>query len=344
MKLHTIKVESAVGKVLCHDITKIVRGECKEAIFRKGHIIKPADIPEFLKIGRENIYIMDLDIDDIHEDIAGIRLGTALAGPDVMWRGPVESKVSLYARQDGLLKINIAALEAINEIPDVILSTLPNNTVVRKGEMLAGTKVIPLIVPERTVAAAEKICREAGKIIQVKPFRSHKVGIIITGNEVYKQRVSDSFGPVIKEKLNFYEQEILRIEYAPDICEDISEKIKMMVNHGAGLVFVTGGMSVDPDDVTPNAIISSGAEIIRYGAPVLPGAMFMLAYLNDIPIMGIPACGMFCKTTIVDLLLPRLLIGERLHKKDIIALGHGGLCRTCGNCHFPNCTFGNGIN
>jgi molybdopterin biosynthesis enzyme len=342
MKLQTVKVECSVGKILCHDITKVVQGECKEALFRKGHVIKAADIPEFLKIGKDNIYIMDLDTDDIHEDIAGIRLGTAVAGPDVMWRGPIESKVSLFAKKDGLLKINIAALDAINELPDVILSTLPNNTVVKKGDMLAGTKVIPLIVPEETVAAAERVCQEAGWIIKIAPFQSLKVGVIITGNEVYKQRIRDSFGPVMNDKVNAFGQEILRIEYAPDVCEDISEKIKKMVADGAGLVFVTGGMSVDPDDVTPNAIALSGAEVVRYGAPVLPGAMFMLAYLNDIPIMGIPACGMFFKTTIVDLLLPRLLTGERLTKKDIIALGHGGLCRACESCHFPNCTFGTG--
>lgn len=340
MKLQTVKVESAVGKVLCHDITKIVQGECKEAIFRKGHVIEPDDIPKFLKIGKENIYIMDLDSDEVHEDIAGIRLGTAVAGPDVKWRGPKESKVSLFAEKDGLLKINVAALEAINELPDVILSTLHNNTVVKKGDMLAGTKVIPLVVPEETVAAAEKICRQAGWIIKVVPFQSVKVGAVITGNEVYKQRIRDSFGPVLTDKVKAFGQGILRIEYAPDVCEDISEKIKKMVDDGAGLVFVTGGMSVDPDDVTPKAIASAGASVVRYGAPVLPGAMFMLAYLNDIPIMGVPACGMFFKTTIVDLLLPRLLTGERLTKKDIISLGHGGLCQSCESCHFPNCTFG----
>lgn len=342
MKLQTVEVQNSVGKMICHDITKITRGEFKDAIFRKGHIVQPDDIPVLLKIGKENLYIMELDSVDIHEDIAGIRLGTAVAGNGIYWRGPKESKVSLYAEYDGLLKINVDALEAINDLPDVILSTLHNNSVVKKDDLLAGTKVIPLVVPEETVAAAENICREAGWVTEVVPFKSLKAGLVITGNEVYKQRIRDGFGPVIKEKMQVFGQDVLRIDYAPDDCEDISSKIKKMVDDGAGLVMVTGGMSVDPDDVTPKAISLTGAEVIRYGAPVMPGAMFMLAYLNNVPIMGVPACGMFFKTTIVDILLPRILVGERLTKRDITLLGHGGLCRGCETCRFPNCTFGIG--
>jgi len=342
MKLQTVEVQNSVGKMICHDITKITRGEFKDAIFRKGHIVQPDDIPVLLKIGKENLYIMELDSDDIHEDIAGIRLGTAVAGNGIYWRGPKESKVSLYAEYDGLLKINVDALEAINDLPDVILSTLHNNSVVKKDDLLAGTKVIPLVVPEETVAAAENICREAGWVTEVVPFKSLKAGLVITGNEVYKQRIRDGFGPVIKEKMQVFGQDVLRIDYAPDDCEDISSKIKKMVDDGAGLVMVTGGMSVDPDDVTPKAISLTGAEVIRYGAPVMPGAMFMLAYLNNVPVMGVPACGMFFKTTIVDILLPRILVGERLTKRDITLLGHGGLCRGCETCRFPNCTFGIG--
>jgi hypothetical protein len=285
---------------------------------------------------------MELDAGDIHEDIAGIRLGTAVAGNGIYWRGPKESKVSLYAEYDGLLKINVDALEAINDLPDVILSTLHNNSVGKKDDLLAGTKVIPLVVPEETVAVAENICREAGWVTEVVPFKSLKAGLVITGNEVYKQRIRDGFGPVIKEKMQVFGQDVLRIDYAPDDCEDISSKIKKMVDDGAGLVMVTGGMSVDPDDVTPKAISLTGAEVIRYGAPVMPGAMFMLAYLNNVPVMGVPACGMFFKTTIVDILLPRILVGERLTKRDITLLGHGGLCRGCETCRFPNCTFGIG--
>ena len=344
MRMQTLKVEDAVNKIICHDMSKIVRGECKGPKFKKGHIIKEEDIPELLSMGKENIYILEIEADEVHEDAAGIRLGTAAAGSGVVWTGPKEGKVNLFAKSDGLLKINVPALEAINDLPDVIMATLPNNVPVKTGEMLAGTKVIPLVVHEQTVAAVEKICKEAGPIIQVVPFKTYQVGVIITGSEVYENRIQDSFGPVAREKLTAMEQQILRIEYAPDDCDLINEKIKQMVADGAGMVLVTGGMSVDPDDVTPKAIRLSGAKVEKYGAPVLPGAMFMLAYLGDVPILGIPACGMFFKITIVDIILPRLLTGERVTRKDIVALAHGGLCQACPECHYPNCTFGKGSN
>jgi len=342
MKLQTIRVEEAVGKVLSHDITKIVKGEFKGAPFKKGHIIKKEDVPELLKLGKENIYILDLDPSDVHEDEAGIRLGTAIAGDGVTWSGPKESRVNILADCDGLLKINVRALEEINELPDVILSTLPNNTVVHKGDLLAGTKVIPLVVPEKTVSTAEKLSKQAGWVIKVIPFKRFKIGVVITGSEVYKKRIRDGFGPVITEKVESFGSEILAIDYAPDDMEVIAAKINKMADNGAGIIIVTGGMSVDPDDVTPNAIRFSGARVEKYGAPALPGAMFMLAYLDNIPIMGLPACGMFFKITVVDLILPRILAGERVTRKDIVALAHGGLCKACPQCNYPNCTFGKG--
>lgn len=343
MKLQTIKVEDAVGKVLSHDITQIVKGQAKGALYKKGHIIRQEDVPELLKIGKENIYILDLDHGDVHEDEAGVRLGEAVTGDCVTWTGPKESRVNLYAACDGLLKINIPALEEINDLPDVILSTLPNNTVVEEGELLAGTKVIPLVVPEQTVTTAENICRQAGGwVVKVLPFKKLKVGAVITGSEVYKKRIRDGFGPVITEKVEAFGSEILGIDFAPDDVSIIAGKIKKMAADGADIMFVTGGMSVDPDDVTPNAIRLAGAKVEKYGAAALPGAMFMLAYLGDIPIMGVPACGMFFKITIVDLILPRLLAGERVSRKDIVALACGGLCRACPECRYPNCTFGKG--
>lgn len=344
MRIQTIKVEEAVGKVLSHDITKVVKGESKGASFKKGHIIKIEDIPELLKLGKENIYILELDQTDVHEDNAGIRLGNAVSGAGTTWSGPKESRVNIYAEYEGLLKVNIPALEEINDLPDVILSTLPNNTVVKKGDLLAGTKVIPLVVPEQTVLTAENICRKAGWVVKVLPFQSLKFGVVITGNEVYKKRIRDGFGPVIKEKVEAYGSSVLGVDFAPDDVEVIASKINKMSDDGADIIIVTGGMSVDPDDVTPKAIRLTGANVEKYGSPALPGAMFMLAYLGDIPVMGVPACGMFFKITIVDLLLPRLLAGERVTRRDIVALANGGLCKACPECRYPNCTFGKGSN
>ncbi len=343
MRFQTSRVEEAVGKVLSHDLTKVVKGEFKVPPFKKGHASREEDIPKLLKLGKNNGYIHDLESGEIHEDEADIRIGNAVAGSGVTCSGPRKSRVVLAATCSGLLKINLPALEAVNEIPNVILATLPNNTVVQRGDRLGETKVIPPVVPEVTLTVIEDIGRQAGWVVKVVPFQTYRVGVIITGNEVYKKRIRDGFGPVIAEKVEQYGSSILRLVYAPDDPETIAAEIRKMVAEGAGMILVTGGMSVDPDDVTPSAISLSGAVVEKYGAPALPGAMFMLAYLGNIPVLGIPACSMFYKITIVDLLLPRFFAGERVTRKDIAALAHGGLCRVCSQCRYPNCTYGKGV-
>lgn len=343
MRKEKIKVEHAIGKILSHDITKIVRGEFKGRAFKKGHMITDGDVQELLKLGKEHIYVLALDTGDVHEDEAGIRLGRAVAGSNVEWKGPKESRVNLFAKVPGVLKINIGALEAINDLPDVVMATLPHNTVVKQGEMLAGTKVIPLIVGEQVLTAAEEIANEVGELIKVVPFMKKQVGIVVTGNEVYKGRIKDTFGPVLIDKIISYGSEVIKLAYAPDDADVIAEKIKGLMEAGAEFILVSGGMSVDPDDVSPIGIQKSGAEIVKYGAAALPGAMFLMAYNGDVPIMGVPACGMFFKITILDLLLPRIFIGEKITRKDIVKLAHGGLCRACPQCHYPNCNFGMGV-
>lgn len=295
-----------------------------------------------LRLGKEHVFVLELDPDDVHEDEAGIRLGKAFAGTNVECRGPQESRVNLFATKSGLLKIDINALDTINELPNVILATLPNNSVVKQGEMIAGTKVIPLVVKESVIIAAEEITQQAGEVIKVVPFKNKKAGIIVTGNEVYIGRIEDAFAPVLRQKIETYHSEILEVAYTPDDALVISETITKMLAKGADLILVSGGMSVDPDDVTPVGIEKSGAEIIEYGAPALPGGMFLMAYHGDIPVMGVPACGMYFKTTILDVLLPRLLVDEKISKKDIIKLANGGLCRSCEACNYPNCSFAMG--
>ncbi len=340
MQVQLLPLEDAVGKVLSHDITKIIRGEFKGPAFKKGHVITAEDVPELLKLGKERVYVLKLDADDVHEDEAGIRLGRAAAGQGVTCSAPKESRVNLFADIPGLLKVNVPALEEINDLPEVILSTLPNNTPVEAGEMLAGTKVIPLVVKDDVVKAAEEICAKHGGVIRVVPFRPMDAGIIVTGNEVYHGRIKDSFGPVLKQKVESLGSRILAIEYAPDDAQVIARLINGMITGGARLVLVSGGMSVDPDDVTPQGIRLSGASIEKYGSPILPGAMFMLAYRGNVPVLGVPACGMYFRITVLDLVLPRLLAGDRLTRRDIVALAHGGLCRSCRVCHYPRCSFG----
>lgn len=340
LKKEIIKAEDSVGKILAHDITRIVKGEFKGSVFKKGHVIRQEDVETLLNVGKNNIYVLELTDEEVHEDEAGIRLGNAISGSGTYTVPPSESRVNVFAEHDGLLKINKEAVNRINDLPYIIVSTLPDNMRVKKGDMVAGTKVIPLVIDAADLRAAEAAASEYDWIIEVKPFQRKKVGCVITGSEVYYNRIPDAFAPVITEKVESYGSEILEITYAPDDLEIISQKILDLKNKGAELIFTTGGMSVDPDDLTPTAIKHAGAEIVTYGASALPGAMFMMAYLDGIPIMGVPACGMFFRTTVVDLLLPRVLAGERIVRSDITQLGVGGLCMQCEVCVWPKCTFG----
>ncbi len=338
--MKSIRVEEAVGTILAHDLTKIVPGEFKGAAFKKGHVIQAEDIDELKKMGKNHIFVLEMKPDTLHEDDAALRIAEAAAGDGIVLSGPSEGKISLKAAEKGLLKINAEALEAINEIDMVIISTLHNNTLVDIGKNVAGTRIIPLCINKRSIEAVEEICSRLGKVVSIKKLASLRTGIVVTGTEVYEGRIKDKFGPVLIKKLEDYGCILSELVYAPDNKERIKSAIEGQIKSGAQIVLVSGGMSVDADDVTPTAIKEVCDRIVTYGAPVLPGAMFMLGYKKDIPIVGIPACGMYHRITVFDLVFPRMLAGEELTRKDITKLGHGGLCQNCDVCRYPNCTFG----
>jgi molybdenum cofactor synthesis domain-containing protein len=338
--MKSIRVEESIGTILAHDLTKIVPGEFKGAAFKKGHIIQPEDIEELKRMGKNNILVLEMDCNTIHEDDAAMRIAEAAAGEGIYLEGPSEGKISLKAARRGLLRINLEALECINDIDMVIFSTLHNNTMVDIGKNIAGTRIIPLCIDKGSIEAVEEICSRLGKVIRVKELEKPKAGIVVTGTEVFEGRITDKFGPVLAKKLTDYDCLLAEIIYAPDNKEQIKAAIEAQIKSGARLVLVSGGMSVDADDVTPSAIREVADSIVTYGAPVLPGAMFMLGYKDNIPLLGIPACGMFHKITVLDNVLPRILAGEVLSKKDFSMMGHGGLCQNCDTCRYPNCTFG----
>ena len=340
MKTKLIKTESAVGMILSHDITRIEKGVFKGVAFKKGHIIKNEDVPVLLSLGKNNVYSIALDQGDVHEEEAGLRLAEALAGENLDLKGPSEGRVDLIAKRRGLLKVNKEVIHKINLLDDIVVSTLHDNVVVEGGTTVCGTKVIPLVIGERFVQEAEKICKDLGPALKVKPFQQHRMAVVITGREVFEGKVEDAFAPVLTEKAEYFGVPRPLIDYVPDDAEAIAEAINKAVLQGASIVVVTGGMSVDPDDVTPTGIKKSGASMEKYGAPVLPGAMFLVAYREEVPILGLPACGMFFDTTVFDLILPRVLAGERVTAEEISFLGYGGLCRRCETCRFPSCSFG----
>lgn len=345
LNARTIPVNEAVGTVLAHDITEIRPGEFKGRAFRKGHVIKEEDVCHLQRLGKDNLFVLNIADDEMHEDEAAYTLANALMGEGVKIKGePKEGKINIVAERDGLLKINKDALLAFNMLGDVMCSTIHNNSVVKKGQAVADTRAIPLIVKKDVVQSAVGIGERTGGIVQVKEIRKPKAGLVITGNEVYYGRIKDAFAPVITGKIEAVGGEIVGTYYAPDNETFIEERLKELVNAGADLLITTGGMSVDPDDVTRFAIRKLGATDIVYGSPVLPGAMFLVAYLEmgdcTIPILGIPACGMYAKTTVFDLILPRILAGERIGRRQLAELRHGGLCMKCVECRYPACPFG----
>ncbi|QEK13062.1 molybdopterin-binding protein [Crassaminicella thermophila] len=337
-----IPVKETIGSVLCHDITQIIPGKIKDRAFKKGHIIKKEDIPLLLSLGKDHIYVWEKKEGVLHENEAAERLRKLTAGAGITFSEVKEGKINFIAEYDGLLKINKELLYKLNSIGEMILVTLHNNYPVRKGKKVAGTRVIPLVIEEEKIKRAEEIIGNE-KIVQVIPYKQMKVGIVTTGNEIYYGRIKDAFGAVIRKKMEEYDCEVLGQTILPDDPDKIRNAIESWIEKGADMVVCTGGMSVDPDDVTPTAIEKTGGEIITYGSPILPGAMFLLAYKKDIPILGLPGCVMYAKRTVFDLILPRLLIKERLKASDIAKYGHGGFCMECEVCRFPDCTFGKGV-
>lgn len=338
MKL--IDTKDAVGQILCHDLTRIVPGEVKDAQFRKGHIVTEEDIPMLLSMGKEHLYVWENDETKYHEDEAAEILYEMCKNAHMTKGETKEGKIEVFATVDGLLKVDTQRLERLNSLGEMMIATRQNNFPVRKGDKLAGTRIIPLVIEKEKMEHAQKAVGQE-PLLELKPYKNKKVGIVVTGSEVFAGRIEDKFGPTMERKMAEYDAEIIGKTIVGDDPLAISETIKDYLHKGADMILCTGGMSVDPDDTTPTAIKRTGAEIITYGAPVLPGAMFLLAYTKDqVPIMGLPGCVMYAKRTIFDLILPRVLADERLTAKDLACLGAGGLCLNCETCIFPNCGFG----
>lgn len=338
MKL--MKTEEAVGQVLCHDITQIIKGVTKDAVFRKGHIITEKDIPVLLSVGKDHVYIWENDEKIMHENEAAEVLYEMCKGNNMHPSEVKEGKIELIADCDGLFKVDNDRLKKVNSFGEMMIAARHGNFAVKKGDKLAGTRIIPLVIQkEKMLKAKEQM--NGKSILDLKPFVHKKVGIVTTGNEVYYKRIKDTFTPVIEQKLAEFDTEVIGHEICNDDHEKITEAIKRLLLVEADMVICTGGMSVDPDDKTPLAIKNTGARIVSYGAPVLPGAMFLLSYIdNKIPVIGLPGCVMYAKRTIFDLVLPRLMADDVIKEDELADLGQGGLCLNCQQCIFPNCGFG----
>ena len=343
IQMKEIKTTEAVGHVLCHDMTQIIPGVTKDARFRKGHIVAEEDIPVLLSMGKETLFVWEKTEGMLHEDEAAERMRGLCMNEHMRASEPKEGKIELFAECDGLFRVDVERLEQVNSIDRLMIATRHTNTPVKAGDKLAGTRVIPLVIEEAPLKEAEAIC--AGKpLLEILPFKLRTVGLVTTGNEVLKGRIEDKFTPVIIAKLKKYGMEVTHHCLPGDDMDAITQAVNEYHAAGVDLILCTGGMSVDPDDRTPGAIKATGCDIVSYGAPVLPGAMFLLGYFADgTPVMGLPGCVMYAATTIFDLMLPRVAAGVRVTPRDLKKLGHGGLCLGCKVCTWPNCGFGKGM-
>ena len=333
-----VKVQDAIGMTLCHDITAMVDG-FKGAAFKRGHVITQEDIPKLLDIGKQHVFIWEENAGEIHEEDAARRLSQMTTVDGAHYGSVSEGKIQLFADQDGMFRVDKALLAAVNRIGDITITTLPDHYPVKAGDRLASMRIVPLVTEERQIAEAETLC--AGKqLYDLRPFKPLKVGIIITGSEIYHGRIKDKFERVARAKLAHYPAEILGVHVCDDELDMIVGAGRALLAEGAELLIFSGGMSVDPDDLTPSAIHEMGAEIISYGVPSQPGNMTLVAYLDQAALLGVPGAAISRPTTMFDVLLPQIFCGDPLTKDDLIRLREGGLCQMCDNCHFPNCTFG----
>ena len=372
-----IRTVDAVGHVLCHDMTQIIPGKYKEPVFKKGHIVTQEDIPVLLSIGKENLYVWEKTDGILHEDEAAQILRDLAIGPHMTASAPSEGKIELRAACDGLFQVNRKALLTINSTPQMMIATRFGSTPVKAGDKLAGTRIIPLVIEKEKMDDLVRRTREVtggGSVLSLKPYVHKKVGIVTTGSEVCRGRIEDTFTPVLLRKLEAFDTELVGHEVTDDDDGMTTAAIRKLLDAGADVILCTGGMSVDPDDRTPLAVRNTGASIVTYGAPVLPGAMFLLSYLfegvtsslacnrqqaasggetapgrtpegGSAParvICGLPGCVMYAKRTIFDLLLPRIMADDPISAEEIHALGEGGLCLGCGTCTWPDCGFGKG--
>lgn len=333
-----IRVEDAVGQTLCHDLTEM-RDGFKGAAFRRGHVIAKEDIPHMLDMGKRTVFVWEENAGEIHEEDAARRMAAMAPVAGAHYTEPSEGKVLLISDSAGMLRVDTELLREMNRIGDLTISTLPDHYPVKEGMRLASMRIVPLVTKEEQIIRAEKLC-ESRKLLNLLPYKPLKTGIVITGSEIYHGRIQDKFEAVARKKLSGYPGQVLGAAVCDDDLDMLVRSAQDFLAKGADFLIFSGGMSVDPDDLTPAAIRRLGCDVISHGVPSQPGNMTLMAYLGDIPVMGVPGAAISLPTTIFDVMLPQVFSGVRFTKQDLVNLGDGGLCQLCKACHFPNCTFG----
>ena len=336
--MRKVKVEEAVGLTLCHDLTEM-RDGFKGPAFRRGHVITEADIPHMLDIGKRTVFVWEENAGEIHEEDAALRMAAMAPVDGAHYTAPSEGKVLLLADREGMFRVDTDLLREINSIGDITISTLPDHYPARPGMRLASMRIVPLVTKEEQIIRAEALCK-GRRLLNLLSYQPRKTGIIITGSEIYHGRIKDKFEAVARKKLAAYPGEVIGAAVCDDDLDMLVNTARGFLARGADFLIFSGGMSVDPDDLTPSAIRRLGCEVVTHGVPSQPGNMTLMAYLGDVPVMGVPGAAISLPTTIFDVMLPQVFARVKFTHEELIGLGDGGLCQLCAACHFPNCTFG----
>ncbi|MDD3294061.1 MAG: molybdopterin-binding protein [Geobacteraceae bacterium] len=324
--IRKVRIEEAVGMSLGHDVARVVPGETGVLPFPRGYVVREEDIPQFLNIGKEHIYVVESEESEAHENEAAGRIARATVGEGLEFDSPAGGAARIKAKHTGVLKKNVPLLDEVNTMGSFAIGTRHNWTVCTEGQAVAVAKTMPLYIAEEKLARLEEMCGSRGKILSLLPFRLKKAGAVITGNEVYKGRIKDRFAEVIARKVEPFGASLVNTKVVPDDIAAIGSAVREMHGAGCEVIFACSGMSVDPDDVTMDGIRESGAEVIMEGVPMMPGAILGLAMLRDVPVIGTPAGALLGGLTALDGVLPMIFAGVRPDARDIAKMGHGGFC------------------
>lgn len=334
-----IEVSNAVGMTLCHDITAIFDNGFKGVLFKRGHVIEQNDIDALLEIGKNHIFVWEPGKDEVHEEDAALALSNVICDESIESTLPSEGKITLRSKRKGLFCVNEEGLLKINMTPDYTVACIKNFSVVNVGDALSGVRIVPLVTKRENVDLAVNAAQLFSPVFSVLPFIKLKVGLIITGSEIYYGRIEDKFEPIMRKKLKAFDADFLGAVKCPDDLDIIKKEALNFIEKGADIVLFTGGMSVDPDDLTPTAIRDLSTHFVTQGIPMQPGNMLTIAYRNNVTLVGVPGASLHSKVTSLDVFLPRIFAGLKITKEDTVKCGLDGLCLNCKECHFPNCNF-----
>ncbi|MBO4301087.1 MAG: trehalose-binding protein [Desulfovibrio sp.] len=350
--LRVVPVEESVGKVAAHDMTRIEPGVFKGPEFKAGHRISVGDICRLQQMGRFHIAVSEKPDhtnqeafgEPVHENEAAEAFAQRMAGEGVTYSlPPREGKIDFKAACDGLFCADVERMRRFNLVPEVMTASRQDATLVKQGSPLAGTRAIPLFISRERLAQALEML-EDGPLFSVLPLRQAKVGILVTGTEVFQGIIEDKFIPIITGKVTALQCSVVRTDIVPDDKEVMRDSVAAMREAGADLLITTGGLSVDPDDVTRQAMLEAGLTDVVHGVPVLPGTMSLVGRIpgtaGDMQVLGVPACALYYKTTFLDLVLPRMLAGRPFTRAEASRMGDGGYCLACKTCTWPKCWFG----